>query len=209
MARQRRSEQTRRLILQAASDCFAALGYDATSVDEICSRAGLSKGACYHHFESKHAVFMALLDEWLTGLDAALSQAREGADTVPRALLRMVELTPMVFQTAHGRLPIFLEFWTKAAREPEVWAATVAPYRRYRGLFADLVRSGIAEGTLPAIDAEVAAAVILSLAVGLVLQGILDPEGADWPRVAGEGLRTILAGLSCRPDREQPHGGRA
>ena len=58
---QQRSEETRTHILKAALDLFSKNGYDATSVANICQAAGVSKGAFYHHFASKHSVFQALL----------------------------------------------------------------------------------------------------------------------------------------------------
>jgi hypothetical protein len=91
---------------------------------------------------------------------------------------------------------MFLEFWNQAARDPAIWQATIAPYRRYRAFFSGLVEAGIAEGTLRSLDPEIAAHVIVSLAVGLVLQGSLDPEGADWGRVLEEGVRLLLEGLT-------------
>ena len=90
---------------------------------------------------------------------------------------------------------MFLEFWTRAAREPEVWQATIAPYRRYRAFFSGMVEAGVAEGTLRPVDPGVAAHVIVSLAVGLVLQGALDPDGADWGQVTRESIQMLLDGL--------------
>ncbi|MCX6071787.1 MAG: helix-turn-helix domain containing protein, partial [Chloroflexi bacterium] len=52
-------------ILDAAAECFGRRGYDATGVADLCETAGVSKGAFYHHFPSKQAVFMALLNRWL------------------------------------------------------------------------------------------------------------------------------------------------
>jgi hypothetical protein len=46
------------------------------------------------------------------------------------------------------------------------------------------------------LDPEIAAHIIVSLAVGLVLQGSLDPHGADWGRVLEEGVRLLLEGLT-------------
>ena len=101
-------------------------------------------------------------------------------------------MAPSVFEVASGRVPLFLEFWTQASRDPEVWKATVAPYRRYRGYFASLIQAGIDEGTLRQVDPDASAGWIVSLAVGLLLQGLLDPEGADWGLVAQDGMRSLL-----------------
>ncbi|OGO06960.1 MAG: hypothetical protein A2Y73_09280 [Chloroflexi bacterium RBG_13_56_8] len=198
MASQKRGEQTHSRILDAAAECFARSGYDGTSVSEVCAHAGVTKGAFYHHFPSKQVLFLELLDRWLGGLDAQLALARIDAKTVPQALLDMAGLAGQIFELASGQLPLFLEFWSKAARDPEVWAATIAPYRRYRTFFANLIEAGMAEGTLQQTDPDVVAQVIVSLSAGLVLQGLLDPDGADWGEVAQQGMRMLVEGLKRR-----------
>jgi len=195
MGTQRRGEETRSRILEASAESFARYGYDGTAVAEICRRARVTKGAFYHHFPSKQAVFLELLEQWLVGLDAQLEAARAGAATVPQQFLHMAGLVQLVFQIADGKLPIFLEFWTKAGHSPAIWQATIAPYRKYRAFIARMVEAGITEGTLRPIDAEKAAQVIVSLAVGVLLQGLLDPQGADWGQMAEDGVRMLLEGL--------------
>ncbi|MCJ7706434.1 MAG: TetR/AcrR family transcriptional regulator [Anaerolineales bacterium] len=192
MTQQRRGIETRARMLESAIECFSHTGYDATGVAEICHLAGVTKGAFYHHFPSKHAVFLELLEHWLGGLEGQLSSIQAGAATVPEALLRMADLAPVIFAAAKGRLPLYLEFWTQASRDPEVWQATIAPYRRFRDFFATLVQAGIDEGTLRPVDPQTSAQWFVSLAVGLLLQGLLDPEGTDWGRVAQEGMRVLL-----------------
>ncbi len=188
-----RGEETYERILREAELCFARYGYDATGVAEICERAGVSKGAFYHHFPSKAAVFEALLSRWLEGLDEQLQRIREQSDSAPAAILHMAGMIPDIFRMAAGRLPIFLEFWSKAIREPEVWRATISHFQRYRALFAELIRAGTAGGEFQPIDPELAAQMIISLAVGLILQGLLDPNQADWGASAQEAVRLLLA----------------
>jgi len=192
---QQRGEETRSRILEAALACFSRTGYDATGVAEICQQAGVSKGAFYHHFVSKQAVFLALLDGWLAGLDLPMAASRAGAGDVAGKLQAMASMIRPVFESAAGRLPMFLEFWSQAARDPAVWEATIAPYQRYRTFFAGIVEAGIADGSLRPVDPDVAAQVIVALAVGLVLQGVLDPAGADWGAVAEQGMAMLLTGL--------------
>lgn len=57
---QERSEATTGVLLQAARRLFAADGYRATSLEEIVSAAGLTKGALYHHFRGKDDLFRAV-----------------------------------------------------------------------------------------------------------------------------------------------------
>ena len=145
---QQRGEETRSHILRAAGECFAQQGYDGTGVAAICHRAGVTKGGFYHHFPSKQAVFLKLLNRWLAGLDAQLEAARAGAETVPEELLQMAEMVRQVFETTSGQLPIFLEFLARAAHDQAVWQATIAPYRQYRAFFRDMIEAGITEGTI-------------------------------------------------------------
>ena len=191
---QQRSEETRATILDAAVRRFSISGYDAASVDDICEEAGVSKGAFYHHFPTKQTVFLALLEGWLKTIDTGLDGLRK--ETVPETFVAMTKLLPVIFTSADESMPMFLEFWTQASRDETVWKATIAPYRHYREYFINLIRDGIEEGSLKQdVDPESAAQVILSLAVGLFLQGVLDPKGADWQKVAEQSLQVLMNGL--------------
>ena len=78
---QQRSEETRGRITEAAIKLFSERGFSAASVDDICAEAGVSKGAFYHHFPSKQAIFIALLEGWLKTIDSAFALLRK--PTVP------------------------------------------------------------------------------------------------------------------------------
>jgi len=195
MTHQQRSDETRAHILTAAAECFTRTGYDATGVAEICAHAGVSKGAFYHHFPSKQAAFMALFEQWLSGIDGQLRAVRGANESVPARLLGLAGIVTAVFESAVGQVPMFLEFWRQASREPAVWQATIEPYRRFRDAFAELIAQGVAEGSLRPVDPQATARVLVSLGVGLVLQGILDPEDADWGRTADDAVRVLLEGV--------------
>lgn len=190
-----RAEETRERILAAAEECFARQGYDATGVAEICRRAGVSKGAFFHHFPTKQEVFLELLDRWLVESGEKLAALQAGASTVPEGLMQMAETAQQVFEMARGKLPIFLEFLSRAARDPQAWRATISPYRRYRAFFTAMIEAGIAEGSLQRVDPEAAANALVSLAIGLVLQATVDPEGADWGRIAHQSVQIFLRGV--------------
>jgi len=192
---QGRSEETRGRILQAALKQFSEVGYDAAGVAGICGVAGVSKGAFYHHFATKQAVFLQLLEDWLRQLDNDLEAALVGAPTVVAGLRGMAARTRSVFAAADGRLSILLEFWTQARKDPVVWERAVAPFQRYREAFAGLVRKGIAEGSFEPVDADTAAQALLSLAVGIILQGVLDPTAARWDRVTQDTIGLFVQGI--------------
>src|SRR5690554_2228897 len=59
-----RGAASRLRILDAALETFRAQGYAATTVDDLCRAAGLTKGSFFHHFESKEAAALAAIVHW-------------------------------------------------------------------------------------------------------------------------------------------------
>lgn len=190
---QQRSEETRARILEAAVKQFSINGYNKASVDSICDQAGVSKGAFYHHFKTKQDVFLALLDGWLQTFDKAIETSKDSS--VPETFQMMTEYFPYMFQSASENLPMFLEFLLQASRDETIWQASIAPYRRYHKHFASLIKKGIAEGSFVEVNPDLAARLIVSAAMGLLLQSLLDPEGAKWEKVARETVQVMMKGL--------------
>jgi AcrR family transcriptional regulator len=190
---QQRSEETRARIIEAAIKLFSNHGFNTTSVDDICAEAGISKGAFYHHFESKQSLFLALLDGWLQAIDKAIEASKD--QTAPETFMQMTEAFPYIFETADEGLPMFFEFWLQASRDKKVWEASIAPYRRYHKYFTSLIKKGIDEGSFVDVDPELAARMIVSTAMGLFLQSLLDPKGANWEKVARDSTSLLLNSL--------------
>src|SRR3982750_1975592 len=69
---------TRDRILTAALEVFAGKGYHRAIVDDIVRASGTSKGAVYHHFPNKEAVFLALVDEFAARLASGVAAAIAG-----------------------------------------------------------------------------------------------------------------------------------
>lgn len=78
-ARQQQAAESRKKLVQSATELFNRNGYQATGVQEICTHAGLSVGVFYHYFPSKGEILQAVLqskNEELMELIAAESTAR-------------------------------------------------------------------------------------------------------------------------------------
>jgi AcrR family transcriptional regulator len=198
MKQQDRATQTKESILQAAEHLFAVHGYEATSVSMICDAAGVSKGAFYHHYETKQSIFLELMQRWLRGLDEQLNLIDESTEDVQEGLLSMGEIIGQVLDVGGPQLPIFLEFWSRAIRDPDVWEATVEPFQRYRDFFAALIQRGIDEGSLRDLSPHNTARVLIALAVGMLVQGLLDTGGEDWQDITQEALELLLHGIAAR-----------
>ncbi len=69
----------------AARELFAKKGFAATTMDDIASRAGVAKGAVYHHFGSKEEIFERVLDGVFLEVGARLRSRRRRAVTFLKA----------------------------------------------------------------------------------------------------------------------------
>jgi AcrR family transcriptional regulator len=193
-----RSQETRSRILAAAEQSFAEHGYDVTSVDSICHAAGVSKGAFYHHFPSKGSAFVALLNAWLAELDRQFAAAQTGGESVPQQVAAMAEGVNEIYHVAGTKWNILLEFWAKSKADPEVAHNTVDMIRRYQGFFQQVLERGVSEGSLQVKDSNLAATLTLSVVLGLLLQGILDPEGQDWGALMQRVLAMLMESMGGR-----------
>jgi TetR/AcrR family transcriptional repressor of nem operon len=98
-----RDSRTR--ILDAALAVLREKGYTATTVDDLCRAAGVTKGSFFHHFESKEAAVLAAISHWNEGTGALFAGAPYWGVEDPRERL----LAYLDFRAAmvRGELPEF------------------------------------------------------------------------------------------------------
>lgn len=187
MARQVRSEVTRRKILDAAVDVFGDVGYAAAGWGTIIERTGMTKGALYHHFDSKEALASAIIEE---GSDALLGAFRNVCGSASPALENMIHGT---FAVAH------LLRADKTARAAEQLTAVLAGFNAAAAQFfaacagemAGQARRAIAEGDLrDDVDPELVGESIVGATFGMrLLANALSPPGGNGYRVQSPGQR--------------------
>ena len=78
---------SRQKFIQAAIALVREQGYAATSVDDICTRAGIGKGSFFHHFKSKEELLLASIEHWnaFTGERNGASIRSPSAPMAPRS----------------------------------------------------------------------------------------------------------------------------
>jgi AcrR family transcriptional regulator len=107
------SFQRQRDIIMAALACFTEKGFPATSIADICKKAGASTGSVYHHFKSKGrlaaAIYLEGIRDYQAGMINVLSgqeSAREGIFAIVRYHLMWVKKNPewarFLFQKRHA-----------------------------------------------------------------------------------------------------------
>jgi len=104
-----RAPARRARIVAAALDAFAAGGYRATSMGEIAERAGVTRAVLYDHFDSKKALFLAVLEEqealFLGHVAARISGAGTAAERMretTRTVLTFAEQHPETWRLLFG-----------------------------------------------------------------------------------------------------------
>jgi AcrR family transcriptional regulator len=178
-------------LLDAALELFAEQGYGATSIPDICARAGLTKGAFYSNYANKDALFLALLDRsW-----------RRRAEWIGRVMPASEELARAV--ESGSRLPVFevdrqwtlvsMEFSLHAIRQPDVAALLVEHETRVRSELAVLIAEALRRaGRVPTRPAIELARMIVAVTEGNDIQALTD-EAAGAAVPADLGQRAIAA----------------
>lgn len=101
----------RQQILSRALELFAARGYDAVGVQEICEAAGVTKPTLYHYFGNKRGLLATLMRERTAPLLRQLAEATGYKGDLPANLARVVEAY-FAFAAAEGPLyRMMLAFW--------------------------------------------------------------------------------------------------
>ena len=80
-------------ILRSAEELFIEKGYEKTSMREIAEHAGLTKGALYHHFDSKEALLDQMCTEHYRSLSVAAESAVEGDSSCFEKIRRIMEIS--------------------------------------------------------------------------------------------------------------------
>ena len=174
--------------MDAALAVIRQKGFCATSVDDLCKHAGVTKGAFFHHFESKEALGVAAAEHWsaTTGVFFADAPYHRQADPLKR-VLAYIDFRKSILQ---GSLPEFTclvgtmvqEVYGEAAAVREACRASI--FGHAQTLEADIseamARRGVADGW---------SAQSLALHTQAVIQGAFILAKADGgARVAAESI---------------------
>jgi AcrR family transcriptional regulator len=98
------SEATRAAILEEATSLFAERGYAGTSLEDVASASQVTRGAVYHHFAGKQALFEAVLDLQESRAIAQITAAATAADPWEAAMQALEAFLDQCCDPVYGRL---------------------------------------------------------------------------------------------------------
>lgn len=167
-------EEKRLEILKAAGRCFARDGFRGATISDICTEAKISPGHLYHYFASKEAIMGAMAEVGLEHAAAHFSRMAQGSNAV-EALL--AELGHAEADKHCDDRHLLLDMLTESARNPAMAAILREHSRQLRTLLADFLRDGQKRRQVdPTFDADLAAAILMSIFDGAHTLTIRDPE---------------------------------
>ena len=192
MLRSQHVEATRRAVLAAARASFGSKGYAQTSVDEIAAAARVTKGAVYHHFAGKEAVFRAV---WAEVEAEATTRAAGAADPEAPPIDQMVAVVNAYLDVAldeEVRRITLIDGPTVLGLEPDGPADQQPGHVGLRAFIA----SAIDRGQMVDLDPDVLAHLVGGVALlgGLIIARARDREVAR--ATLGQAIDAMLRGLA-------------
>ena len=180
-----RSQSTRSALIAAGRSLFAERGFAAVATTELATHAGVSRGAMYHQFADKSALFAAVVEQVEIDITERLAATAAGADADVGDVLLLA-----------------VDGWFDACMEPEVQqivlldAPVVLGWEEFRavtlrhgaGLTEALLRAGMDDGTLVEQPVEVLATMLLG---ALNEAAMLVARSADPDRTRQEARQVV------------------
>jgi AcrR family transcriptional regulator len=186
-------------LLEAAAQVFAERGFRGASVAGIVSRAGLSKGALYWHFDGKEDLFFALLEE---RVDRPLREAIERLASAPPEQDMSLQADDVFGWLVEQQRELILlqhEYWSLAVRDSRLRQRYVERQLALRRAYARAIEARLEHRGEPKPDvpAEEIAELLIAAFVGLALDKLVDPDAFP-PHLVSELHALVYAGVVAR-----------
>lgn len=181
MARTRTSErerdETRARVLEHAHAAFSEHGYRGATIDQIARASGITRQGVLHHFASKQALLVALLDE----RDRRLGNMPEPGEETAASMLDTARSTVSAILAQRQLVALAHALSAEAAGDEHPaheWLTN--RYNRLRAALSDAFTQSFERGELaPRADPDALAALLLGATEGLEAQWLAQPDAVD------------------------------
>jgi AcrR family transcriptional regulator len=200
---ERRRQQTREYLLQAAAQVFTERGFHGATIDQVAAAAGFTKGAVYSNFKNKDELFLALIEAAYAREMTALKETLESSEIPPQA--RLGDFVSLI----RGELEQNPDNWTALYLEFTLYAMRNETARqRLRELeeadivgVADIIESNAdSPNSTVSTSALQQARIITALFRGIGVLRVIDPEAAG-PELLQDAIAFVTRGLGvAAPD---------
>lgn len=168
----KRAAATRARILDSTASLLLDRGYGATSIDEVCKAAEVTKGGLFYHFDSKEQLASAAIERFFAGLVAAGAAERSGADPgAVKALDAYIASLPVLIEgpiLTKGCLLGAMAMQTTESH-PEVHDSAKAALGEWRAGLVALFQAAAKERGVEVDSGELADGLLAAVEGGLLL----------------------------------------
>lgn len=197
--RERKKEETKERIFQAAMGLFQEKGFDATTVEEICEAADVAKGTFFNYFPRKEAALGYLAEQWLAEAEERATVILAEPGPALDKLLAMFTEFAAFYEQERGLARPLVQEWTRQLYSGD------AVCLRWQELGANVVRRLQECGEInPAVDATRAHQLLESVYHGTVQQWV-EATPPPYPLTTELRERLLLVVEGLKPRR--PGGG--
>jgi len=203
--RERKKEETRRRIFDAAIKLFTDKGFEATTVDEIAAAADVAKGTFFNYFPRKEDIVHFLFEEWTAMGESILAESHRSAED---RLVDMFAEAAASFGETRELAGAVARFSLQQMCAPDPYVAQT--HRRHDQIFDAIWQQGVERGEFRAdMDPKQARGVLGSVFVGAATWwvgshgGHVDPDALRYtlPEVIRLNVRAVFDGLRARGKR--------
>jgi AcrR family transcriptional regulator len=185
-------------LLDVAVQVFNERGYEATSMDELATRLGVTKPAIYHHVPSKVELLRLALDR---ALDALFAVTEEPGATSGPAIERLEHVVRGSIRVLTAELP-FVTLLLRVRGNSDVERHALQRRREFDQLMTGLVRAAEEEGDVrPDVDPAVTSRLLFGT-VNSLTEWYRPGRGLDATAVADALVTVVFDGLRGRPGRD-------
>jgi AcrR family transcriptional regulator len=187
------SEATRAALLEAATRRFATLGFAGTSLEDVAADIQATRGAVYHHFSSKRALFEAVFRKLETAsVDKAARAGARGENAWQAAMLALEDFLEQCCDPAYGRI-----VWQEGPLALG-WASWIEEEQEYAyGLVEQFVRALLDSGDIVPVPLQATTQLAFGM-LGAAGQALSAATAEEQPRIKAEYAEVIgllLVGL--------------
>ncbi|PWW56090.1 TetR/AcrR family transcriptional regulator [Actinokineospora spheciospongiae] len=196
--REQYSDATRAALIAAATTRFATEGYSATALEDVAADIRATRGAVYHHFGNKRALFEAVMEELAAAAFEQIVRARAGADSPWAGAVAALEafldrcMDPVYSRVVWQEGPVALGW--------RAWQATEQKYAY--GQIEEILRDLVGDGEIDPLPLGPATRVVF-WALGAAGLGLAEADPAERSALRAdyaEVARRLLVGLRSAAD---------
>jgi AcrR family transcriptional regulator len=204
----RTAADARERILDAACDVIAAHGIEDVRIARIATVAGVSPALVHYHFATREALLGEALEHSFELLgDVRTTPADAEGWTAAQRLGWMIDQSLPFPGLGDREWRLWLELWSRAARQEELRAVAARLYERYDGWIAEAVEEGIESGEFSAADPTAVTQRLIAAIDGHGLRVLVDDPAMSPERARALIVGALAAELGVGERAFDPRGG--